>query len=332
MPVSIKDIAKEAGVSPSTVSRALHDHPRISSETKAYIQNLAKSMGYVPSTVARNLVGKRTATIGVAMADLTDPYYDRLMSGVEDEAATHGYQLVLSSFYRSPERELAIVHDFHKRRMDGIIVTGSAVVGAYQSSDHKFFMPIVLVNNPHYPFSVSINGYMGAKQVVRHLIALDHRRIAYVTWGTEHVDGANRLRGYQSALAEHNVPFDKTLVVSGDGGITGGIKAVPNLFDLPQPPTAIFGFNDMTAIGVINALRQRNLEVPRDISVAGYDDLEMASYYYPPLTTVRQPTYQVGERAVNMLHKLISGDKGVAPEILEPELVIRESTAPVKNE
>jgi DNA-binding LacI/PurR family transcriptional regulator len=329
MPVSIKDIAKEAGVSPSTVSRALHDHPRISSETKTYIQNLAKSMGYVPSTVARNLVGKRTATIGVAMTDLTDPYYDRLMSGIEDGAAAHGYQLVLSSFYRNPERELAIIHDFHKRRMDGIIVTGSAAVQAYQSSEHNFFMPIVLVNNPHYPFSVSTNGYMGAKQVVKHLTALGHRRIAYVNWGTEHIDGANRLSGYQSALAEYNVPFDKTLVVSGDGGITGGIKAVPNLFDLSQPPTAIFAFNDMTAIGVINALRQRNLEVPHDVSVAGYDDLEMASYYYPPLTTVRQPTYQVGKRAVNMLLRLTDGHS-VEPEILEPELVVRDSTGPVR--
>ena len=201
MPVSIKDIAKEAGVSPSTVSRALHDHPRISSETKEYVQNLAKSMGYVPSTVARNLVGKRTATIGVAMADLTDPYYDRLMSGVEDATATHGFQLVLSSFYRNPERELAIIHDFHKRRMDGIIVTGSAAVGAYRSSENKFFMPIVLVNSPTYPYSVSINGFLGAKRVVEHLIDLGHRRIAFVSWGSKHVDELNRLGGYRAALS-----------------------------------------------------------------------------------------------------------------------------------
>jgi DNA-binding LacI/PurR family transcriptional regulator len=263
------------------------------------------------------------------MADLTDPYYDRLMSGIEDAAAAHNYQLVLSSFYRDPERELAIVHDFHKRRMDGIIVTGSAAAEVYQSSEYKFFMPIVLVNSPTYSFSVSVNGFMGTKQVIEHLIDLGHRRIAYVTWGTEHIDGLNRLRGYQAALKEYDIPVDDRLIVPGDGSITGGIKAVSQLFDLSRPPTAIFGFNDMTAIGVINALRQRGYEVPRDVSVAGYDDLEMASYYHPPLTTVRQPTYQVGQRVVEMLLKLINGNNTVFPEILEPELVIRESTAPV---
>jgi DNA-binding LacI/PurR family transcriptional regulator len=329
MPVSIKDIAKKAGVSPSTVSRALHNHPRISAETKTHIQDLARAMGYVPSRVARNLVAKRSATIGVAVSDLQDPYYARLISGIEDVAAAHNYHVVLSSFYRDPKRELEIVHDFHERRMEGIIVTSSKIDQDYLSTDSKFFMPIILINSPLYPYSVSINGFTGAKKVVRHLIELGHRRIAHVTWGAEHHDGLNRLSGYQAALSEHNIQPDEGLIVAGDGGITGGIKAVPQLLDLPQPPTAVFSFNDLTAIGVINALRRRGYEVPDDFSVTGYDDLEMAAYYHPPLTTVRQPTYRVGQMAINMLLKLIKGDRHVVPEILEPEFVSRESTSPV---
>jgi DNA-binding LacI/PurR family transcriptional regulator len=132
-------------------------------------------------------------------------------------------------------------------------------------------------------------------------------------------------------LRESNIVLDETLIVAGDGGVTGGIKAVAHLFSLPQPPTAIFAFNDMTAIGVINALRQKGYEVPRDFSVAGYDDLEIAASYHPPLTTVRQPTYRLGQRAVIMLLKLINGEDDVVPEVLEPEYVLRASTAPVGN-
>ncbi len=329
MPVSIKDIAKKAGVSPSTVSRALHDHPSISVETKTRVQDLARAMAYVPSRAARNLVAKRSATIGVAVSDFQDPYYARLISGIEDVAAKHNYHVVLSSFYRNPDRELKIVHDFHERRMEGIIVTSSKIGQDYLAADNKFFMPIILINSPHYPYSVSINGFRGAKKVVGHLIQLGHRRIAHVTWGTEHHDGLNRLNGYRAALSEHNIQPDERLIVAGDGGIIGGIKAVPQLLDLPHPPTAIFGFNDMTAIGVINALRRQGYKVPADFSVAGYDDLEMAAYYHPPLTTVCQPTYRVGQSAINMLLKLIKGDRNVVPEILEPKFVSRESTAPV---
>jgi DNA-binding LacI/PurR family transcriptional regulator len=331
MPVSIKDIAREAGVSPSTVSRALNDHPQISTATKVHIQDLANEMGYVPSIAARSLVNRRSATIGVAITDLMDPYYARLMSGIEDGAAAHSYQVILSSYYRDPARELEIVLDFHKRRMEGIIITGSEVEEVYLSPENKFFMPIVLVNRPGYPYSVSVDRFLGAKMVVEHLVDLGHGRIAHITEGPKYRAKSKRFNGYRAALTDHNIPVDEDLIVDGDGNISGGIRAVPRLLDLPQPPTAIFCFNDMTAIGVINALRQRGYEVPRDISVAGYDDLEMASYYHPALTTVRQPTYRIGQSAVEMLLKLIVGAEMVVKEIVEPDLMIRTSTAPLND-
>jgi DNA-binding LacI/PurR family transcriptional regulator len=329
MPVSIKDIAKAADVSPSTVSRALNNHPRISSKTKAYIQELAKTMGYVPSVVARSLVAKRSVTIGVANADLLDPYYAHLISGIEECAAAHNYQVILCSFHRNPQRELAIVQDFHERRMEGIIVTGSEMVENYLSPDNNFFMPIVLVNRPAYHFSVSVDRCLGAQKAVEHLLELGHRHIAYITGGPSSKRKSKRLEGYYKALNNHNIPIDSALVVEGDGGIGGGIKAVSQLLDVPRPLTAITCFNDLTAIGVINGLYKKGYEVPRDFSVTGYDDLEMAAYYHPSLTTVRQPIHQIGQCAVNMLLNMINGDNGVVPEIVDPELVIRQSTAAV---
>ena len=329
MPVSIKDIAKEAGVSPSTVSRALNDHPHIRDETKAHIHNLAQKMGYVPSVLARSLVAKRTATIGVAITDLADPYYAGLMLGIEAAAADHNYQVVLSSYYRDPVRELAIVRDFHMRRMDGIIITGSEVEEAYQAVDNRFFMPIVLVNRPNFPYSVSVDRFLGAQRIVEHLIELGHRRIAHITEGAKFRDKSRRLEGYLAALKHHQIETDQALIVDGDGGINGGIQAVPRLLELAHPPTAIFCFNDMTALGAINALRQRGFEVPRDFSVAGYDDLEMAAYFHPSLTSVRQQTYQLGRYAVNMLLKLITGENDIVSVVVEPELIIRQSTAAI---
>ena len=329
MPVSIKDIAKEAGVSPSTVSRALRDHPRINRDTKANIQNLATAMGYVPSAVARDLVARQTATIGIVIGRLSDPFYDRLMLGLEDGAVSAGYRVLLSSFNRDAKREAEIVHDFSERRVDGIIVAGAETIEAYISPERKFMPPSVLINRPGYPYSVSSDSFEGARRVIKHMIELGHRRIAYVTWGSEHPDGMPRLSGYQATLNEYGIAMDDDLIVHGDGQITGGIKAVPRLLGLSSPPSAIFCFNDMTAIGVINALRQKGCEVPRDVSVAGFDDLEMAAYYHPSLTTVRQPTYRIGRHAVNMLLRLVREEGDVVPKILEPEFVARESTAPI---
>jgi len=324
MTVSIKDIAKEAGVSPSTVSRALNNHPRISEDTKVYIQQLAQEMGYVPSVIARSLVANRSATIGVAITDLSDPYYVGLMIGIETAAAAHNYQVILSSFYRDPDRELAVIYDFHQRRVDGVIITGSYIENTYLAPDNNFFKPIVVINSLTYPYSVAVDRVKGAQQVVEHLLNLGHRRIAHVT---QLRDGMERLDGYRTALENHNIPIDESLIVTCDGGIAGGITAVPELLSNAYPPTAIFCFNDLTAIGVINALREREYRVPQDISVTGFDDLTMAAYYHPALTTVRQPSQLVGQRAVDMLLQLIKGRKSVEPQLLLPELVIRKSTA-----
>jgi len=330
VPISIKDIANKANVSPSTVSRALNDYPRISSEKKEQIKELAKSMGYIPSQAARNLVTQQSATIGVAVADYLDPFYVSLLASIEDVALANDYDLFVSSFYRDRQREEKLFNAFYQQRLAGIIVAGSLIDDGYLPQVNRS-IPAVLVNCFSYPFSVSTDKLSGAKMAMEYLVGLGHRRIAYISQGTALNTELLRLQGYRSVLSKHDIHIDEALIVSGDGGVIGGIKAASQLMALSEKPSAIFCFNDMTAIGVLNALQKQGCQVPSDCSVVGFDDLDISAYYHPSLTTIRQPIYQLGYQAVVMLLNLIQGDDEVSSVILEPELIVRDSTARIRE-
>lgn len=328
MTVSIKDIAKKAGVAPSTVSRALHNHPRISPETTRVIKKLAEEMGYVPSEVARSLVSSRSAGIGVAVNDFLNPFYVDLITNIENAITDDTYHIFVGSFHRSHGQEQSLIRTFYESRLAGAIVVGSLVDGDYQSWSHRKSMPIVLIGCRVYPYSVGVDNRFGAQAATKHLISLGHRRIAFVTQGHRTDTEQQRLQGYQTALSQQHLPLDDSAIVHGDGNITGGIKAVTQLLALNPRPTAIVCYNDMTAIGVINGLQQHGLRVPQDISVIGFDDLPIASAYAPALTTVRQPTAALGAAAIATLHRLAQGEDIISPQIFEPELVVRQTTAP----
>ncbi len=327
--VSIKDIARAAGVSPSTVSRALHSHPGISAETGDRIRLLAEEMGYTPSLPARSLVTRDTATIGMVITHASDPFLARLVVGVEECARSEGYAVFLSSSYRDAEREQEVIRSFHERRASGVIVTGSQIGTGYLELSQRFPLPIVLTNCSGYPYSVSTDNQAGAQQAVEHLVHSGHRRIAYVSNQRSSRTNRERLAGYRAVLQEHAIPVDDDLVLEGDGTLEGGARAAQQMLASSQPPTAVFCFNDMAAIGVIHAFNRADYRVPHCCSVVGFDDLELAGYYCPPLTTVRQPSYEIGRRAMRMLLKLIQGREDVQTEILPAELVVRETTRPV---
>lgn len=331
MSVSIKDIARAAGVAPSTVSRALHDHPRISQETKNRIRQLAEELGYTPSLPARSLVTRHTATIGMVITTASDPFLARLVQGVEETAERNGYSVFLSSSYRNADRELEMVRSFHERRASGIIITGSQIDDGYLQLSDQFRLPIVLTNCRTYTHSVYVDKVTGARQAVEHLTQLGHRRIAFVGGRHSHRSSLERLTGYRQMLEENDLPSEDSLIFDGEGTLASGIKAAEQILAMPRPPTAIFCFNDLTAMGVVRGLNQANAEVPRDYSVVGFDDLEMALYYCPPLTTVHQPTHRLGQCAINMLLKLIREESNPQPECLPAKLVIRESTGPAPN-
>jgi len=327
--VSIKDIAKKAGVSHSTVSRALRDSPLVSQETKERIRRLAEEMGYSPSAVARGLVTQRTHTIGLVVTSIADPFVSRITDGIEDVALNAGYSVFLCNSHADPERELAVVRTFHERRVDGVIVTASRVGSLYSSLLEELGVPVVLINNQRpgrYVYSVSTDNRDGARKAVDYLIKLGHRRIAYIGSQSRLYAHGERLAGYREALTAHGLSPDPRYIVADmeADDINRGRRAARDLLSLSPPPTAIFCFNDMTAIGVLVACREMGCRVPEDLSVVGFDDIAMAAFTCPPLTTVRQQCYELGREAMNMMLKLLNNQEA-SDLVLPAELVMRES-------
>ncbi|MGD9147340.1 MAG: LacI family DNA-binding transcriptional regulator, partial [Anaerolineae bacterium] len=222
MTVSIKDIAKAAGVSHSTVSRALSDSSLVNAETKSLIQQLADEMGYSPDAQARSLVMGRTHTVGVVVTAITDPFIAEIVQAIERIALDHGYSVILASSNAEPEREIAAVEMLHSKRVDGLVVTSSRVGVLYQDHLARLGVPVVLVNSHsqqrgRYTFSVSVDNYHGAFMATNHLLELGHRRIAYVTGPADHSDDLDRFAGYREALGQAGIALDQSLVVPGTG-------------------------------------------------------------------------------------------------------------------
>jgi DNA-binding LacI/PurR family transcriptional regulator len=333
--VSIKDIARAAEVSHSTVSRALSDSPLVNAETKARIQQIAAEMGYSPDAQARSLVMGRTRTIGLVVTVITDPFVAQVVQAIENTALDHGYTFILASSQAEPDREIAAVQMLRSKRVDGVIVTSSRVGALYQNHLDKLGVPIVLLNSHSaqsgpYTFSITVNNRHGACLATEHLIQLGHRRIAYITGLADHSDDLERLAGYHQALTEAGIGPDPALVVAGTGRAGGGERALPQLLALSEPPSAVFCYNDMTAIGLLRAARQAGLSVPRDLSIVGFDDIPFASYVQPPLTTIAQPMAELGRQAMQMVLALMPEADGrgrVSNVLVEGRLVVRESSA-----
>lgn len=330
MGVSIKDIAKAAGVSHSTVSRALQGSPLVNPRTAAQIRQLAQEMGYTPSAVAQSLVTQRTRTIGLVVTFISDPFVDRVVDGIEDLATTAGYSVFLSSSQGDPDREMAVVDIFHRRRVDGVIVLASRVGRLYGERLQELSVPIVLINNQaegQYLYSVSADDEQGARLAVRHLIELGHERIGYIGSASRPPTSLRRLAGYQAELERAGIPFNPNLVIVPETihDLESGRLGIEYL--LTTNITAVFCYNDRTAIGALLTLRERGIPVPGSLSVVGFDDIEPSWYVTPPLTTVHQPRLEMGRRAMQMLLDLLAGEP-VSDEVLPCRLIVRDSTAP----
>jgi DNA-binding LacI/PurR family transcriptional regulator len=331
---SIKDIARIARVSHSTVSRALQNSPLVNAETAERIRRIAGESGYRASAVARGLVTRRTETIGLVVTTIADPFASEVVSGIEEAANDHGYSVFLAESNADPEREKKMVQSLAERRVDGIVVTSSRVRALYLPLLSEMEVPIVLVNNQHpgmFVHSVMIGNLEGSRAAAEHLVGLGHRRIAYLGDQFGYQSDAERFAGYREALDTAGIPFLHELVVHGDGKPEEAMRAMEILLDLPEPPTAVCCYNDMSALGAMRSIRLRGLRVPEDISVVGFDDLFLASYMQPPLTTVRQPMKRMGQLAMESLFQLMSGEELEIRIRVDPELIVRESTARLRG-
>jgi DNA-binding LacI/PurR family transcriptional regulator len=331
---SIKDIARLANVSHSTVSRALQNSTLVNPETATRIRQIARQSGYRVSAIARGLATNKTHTIGVVVTTIADPFVAEVVSGIEDAANDRGYSVFLAESNADPQREKNVVQSFAEQRVDGILVTSSRVGALYLPSLSELIAPVVLINNHHptaFAHSVMIENVEASRVATSHLIGLGHTRIAYLGDQFGYQSDTERFAGYRRALEQAGLPFLPELVVHGDGKPEGGVSAMRRLLDVVPRPTAVFCYNDMSALGTLLAIRQAGLRVPTDISLVGFDDLFVASYSDPPLTTVRQPMRQMGLLAMESLLKLMSGQKTADTIRVPAELIVRQSTAPLRE-
>ncbi len=330
MSVSIYDIAKKARVAPSTVSRALEDHPRIGAETKKRIQALAQEMGYIPSTVAKSLAANKTWTIGMVLPTISDPFMGRVVEGVEQAAIEAGFNVFVSTSQNDRQREIAVIEVLQKRRVDGIIVIASNLFEQYPRFFDRSRIPIVVVNeqqpgkNMHF---VMVDDVHGARLAIEHLLTLGHRRIGYVGVTNRPKSNQYRLKGYQDALKAVGIALDPALIFTSHT-IEDHAKRGEASFEplLAAGATAVFCYNDATAIGLLAACYKQGVYVPDSLSIIGFDDIDIAAYTIPPLTTIRQPRFELGQRAMHMMLALLDGQE---PEnqIVSGELVVRQTTA-----
>lgn len=346
--ITLKDIAKESGVSYSTVSRVINNLGYVHPLTYQKVMRVVKKYGYTPNNVARALRTAKTSTIGLLITNITYPFFPEIVQGIENEAIGKGYNVIISDYNGDVEREAERLLMLIKKNVDGII---AAPIDDSESNNWDLYaalrkqnVPIVIIN---YTVDldadfVGVDDRVAAEQCVEFLINLGHRRIAFI-----HDIFARRkarLNGYKSALMKHGIPFDEHLVLQRDiekegirvgiGDEIDGYRLCKKILAAKPRITAIFCSNDAIAIGACKAIFEANLKIPDDISIVGFDNIPITRYLQVPLTTVSQPMYQIGENAFNLLlDRIESKGEHIIPRqvLLKGELIIRETCCPPRS-
>ncbi|MCS7193789.1 MAG: substrate-binding domain-containing protein [Meiothermus sp.] len=326
----MSDVAREAGVSPSTVSRVINGTARVDARKREAVLRAIERLGYRPNLMAKGLAQGRSLTVGVVTQEISSPYYGEMLKGVEQALEGTPYHPIFASGHWRADQEEAALKVLVGRQVDGLIVMDGSVP-AERLLELAQSMPVVVVGRDIPGLCcLSIDNLQGAYEGTRHLIELGHRRIAHIAGPQSHLDAVERLRGYKRALEEAGLPFDPALVVEGDYLEPSGLLAVEALLTRGALFTAIFAANDQMAYGANVALYRRGIRVPHDVSLVGFDDLPSSSYFTPPLTTVRQPGLEMGWEAARLVLALLEGGE-YNPKPLAARLVIRESTALLRS-
>jgi LacI family transcriptional regulator len=326
---TIKDVARLAGVSVATVSRVFNDSAVVSPSRKAQVQRAAERLDYSPNVAARSLITNRTHTIGVLLPDLFGEFFSEVIRGIDQTVREAGLHLLLSSSHADTEELIAALRAM-RGRIDGLIVMAPDIGAPKALERARAEIPLVLIDpglGAQACDSISISNHDGAYALVKHLLGLGHRRVATITGPPRNIDAEQRLAGYRRALREHGGERDPDLEIAGDFGEPSGYEAAGHLLALKRPATAVFAANDYMAVGVLGALNDAGVRVPQDMAVGGFDDIAMARYLNPPLTTVRVDAYNLGRRAAERLVRNGDGPTSRKPvrEVMPTTLVIRGS-------
>jgi DNA-binding LacI/PurR family transcriptional regulator len=329
MSATIYEVARAAGVSTATVSRALNGSAQVADRTKHRITEAIAALGYQPNHVARSLVLKATHTIAVMLPDITNPFFPALVKGVQLAADEEGYAVLLAHTGGDPAKEESYFQVLRGQQVDGVLLVG--LVSAPESLKGLVGrgLPVVMLDRPvDLPGSatVRVDHKAGGRIATEHLLELGHHHIAHIAGPKELGVSQQRLDGYRRALSSHGVAFEESLVAEGDFSEDGGYRGIQDLLRARTRFTALFAANDLSAIGAMTALREHGLQVPGDVSVVGFDDIHLASYTSPKLTTVRQPIYDMGRAAAKLLIDARRKKVSLKDKIFDGELVVREST------
>ncbi|HWP20542.1 MAG TPA: substrate-binding domain-containing protein [Burkholderiaceae bacterium] len=324
---TLLEVAREAGVSAATVSRILNGSSRVSAEKRQAVERAIKALNFKPNLLAQSLKRGRSMTVGVLTQDIGSPFFAEALLGIEAALEHTDYEPLIASGHWNPGEEADRIRRLVARQVDGVIVLFGHLAddALAQFAEH---VPIIATGHQFTsPRAISfrLDSHRGGYLATRHLLDLGHRDIAHIAGPSDHADAVERLTGYRQALDEAGVRYDERLVVEGNFKEPGGVIAANRLLDSGVPFTAIFAANDQTAFGARLALYRRGIRVPEDVSLIGFDDLPSALYTTPPLTTVRQPMFEVGQQAAAALLKLIEGEPARV-EVPELTLVVRETT------
>ncbi|WP_027094178.1 LacI family DNA-binding transcriptional regulator [Cohnella thermotolerans] len=340
-PITIYDIAKEAGVSSATVSRVLNNTAPVKASTRAKINAIIEKHQFQPNALARSLLKRETGTIAIIMPDITNPFFPEVFRGAENEARKKGHTFFLCNSAGDYSRESEYLSVLREKRVDGIIFLGGRInlaqcppELAQEMIELSRHVPIVLVNG-NIPKSglprVFTDEAKGAELATQHLIDLGHRNVAFLGGLEPFSTTTAKVKGFRATLRRNGIPYRPNSVLYGGFSITDGKTLMSRLLGMEDRPSAVFCVNDFTAIGAIKAAMEHGLRIPEDISIVGFDDTLLANAVVPELTTVTQNANELGALSVELLHRLITKDKARKPIALEPRLIVRKSTGPANR-
>ena len=327
---TMKDVALKAKVSTATVSRALMNPDKVSQATRNRVEKAAREVGYLPQPMGRNVKRNESRTILVIVPDICDPFFSEIIRGIEVTAANHGYLVLIGDCAHQNQQEKTFIDLIITKQIDGMLLLGSRLPFDASIEEQRNLPPMVMANEfaPELELpTVQIDNLTAAFDAVNYLYEQGHKRIGCIAGPEEMPLCHYRLQGYVQALRRCGIMVDPQYIARGDFTFEAGSKAMQQLLDLPQPPTAVFCHSDVMALGALSQAKRQGLKVPEDLSIIGFDNIDLTQFCDPPLTTIAQPRYEIGREAMLLLLDQMQGQHvGSGSRLMDCELIIRGST------
>lgn len=328
--ITMTDVAREAGVSLMTVSRVINDKSEVSAKTRKKVLDVIEELGYRPSGIARGLVTQHTRTFGIVVPDISNPFFARLVRGAEQEAYANGYSVFLCNTDEDPKREIAVLQSLEEKRVDGLILCASRLDEDELTKVIRWFPSAVQVLRQSNNCGESViltDDQAGGLMATHHLVRAGHERIGFIAGPLRSYSSQRRLEGFQAAMRSSSLEYDQTDIRHSPPTVNGGYLAALELLENKPEFTSLICFNDLVAVGVMQAAVELGRKIPSDLAIVGFDDIPLAALVTPALSTCRVPQYELGSKAMQLLLDQVDHDESTPQqELIRPELIIRDSS------